>query len=204
MSTVCKLCVAADEREVIASLGAFLSARLPGDLTPESSEWPKATDRESWIIAYDDPTVLSVRQADPGFIEVFFNSFSRVEDLALHLSAGSRLVVNQYQSVTTSSYWAYYLDGELIREIEAGDGEVSGESGTPLEFESDPVGHDISEEGEEALFIFDDSDMDQYNEGVGIPVAVYRPPDPGWTNFVLPEKAAPSPPEKRGWKFWKR
>jgi len=145
---------------------------------------------------------LSVKQGDAAVTEIYFNSFSRLVDLATELSSDLQtgLVVNQHQSTAMASYWAYYRNGEQLRTIEAGDGEILGQTGIPFEFEEDPVGHDVAQDGEEPCIIFDEEDMDSYNASVGIPVEVYQQPQPHWENFLLPQANQAKKPR---WKFWR-
>lgn len=189
MSTICKLCVLSSEADVASVIDRLFSDRNV-EIHRETTEWAAANERETFLSDYVDPTILSVKQGPSGVTEIYFNSFSKVTDLALKLSAdlASMLVVNQYQSAATASYWAYYLKGEQLRTIEAGDGEIYEQTGIPLEFESNPPGHDIAEDGEEPCIIFDYEDMDSYNASVGIPVEIYQQQEPHWDSFFLPSE----------------
>jgi hypothetical protein len=151
------------------------------------------------------PSVFSVKSISERVVEVHFNSFSNVQDLASFLSKQLHvpLVINIYQSVATASYWALYLKGECVREIEAGDGVITNQSGILLDFEIEPLGHDISVEGDEPFYIFDDEDQTHYNEKANIPVEVYQDYDSGWKNLILEHTYQEEVSrEKPWWKFW--
>ncbi len=203
MSTICKIVVASSADGVVAAIREFLSADEKV-FSEESSEWPKSNDAGVFKVGEEFPTVLSVKEVIEGFVEIHFNSFSKLPDLASFLSKKLEavLVVNIYQSTATASYWAYYLRGECLREIEAGDGEVYSQRGLALAFEEDEPGHDISEEGEEPMFVFDDQDQSEYNERVEIPLEVYQDYGSGWENFLVEPSAQVLQGEKPWWKFW--
>ena len=186
MSTICKICVNAPESEVTAAIEEWFLA-TGTSFSRSSTEWPMSNERERFVNDYSSPSVLSLKQVFDGVTEIHFNSFGKVKNLASALSdkLSTGVSVNQYQSVATASYWAYHLNGRLVREIEAGDGEVYAQSGASLDFENEEPGRDISEEGEEPCIIFDYEDMDAYNSSVGIPVAVYQEFESNWQNFLL-------------------
>ncbi len=200
VSTVCKLCVSAASAEIVRAIESMYGDKRIA-VQKEATEWPVTGDRGVFVNSYADPTILSVKKDSIDATEIYFNSFSRLEELAAWLSRdlSCRLVVNQYQSVATASYWAYYLNGELLRVLEAGDGEVFEQAGVRLGFEHDPPGHDIAEFGEEPCVVFDYEDIDAYNAAVGIPVEVYQELAPGWENLFV---TTPGRPERPRWKFW--
>ncbi|MEM7352766.1 MAG: hypothetical protein AAF657_18370 [Acidobacteriota bacterium] len=170
-----------------------------------ASEWPLATERGGFEIEDSFPSVLSLKQVTPEVSEIYINSFSKTEGLASDLSArlATGVVVNHYQSVATASYWAYHAGGEVLRQIEAGDGDVYAEIGTRLDFEGEVLGRDVAEEGEQRVFLFDYEAMDEYNSKVGVPVEVYQQSDSGWLNFIVEvEKPAAASRHRPWWKLW--
>lgn len=203
MSTVCKIGLRALEADTLEAVRQYLRS-VGCDYVEEESEWPLANERDSFHVNECFPSLLSVKAVNPDVVEVHFNSFSRLKGLASYLSSSldTPVVVNVYQSAATASYWAFYLQGECLREIEAGDGEVSFQSGIPLAFEPESPGHDISDEGEAALFIFNDDDQNDYNEQVGISIDVYQEHGPGWINFILDNTPKEQQNVKAWWRFW--
>ncbi len=162
----------------------------------ERTEWPLSVKEVIFFAGDDFPSIFSMKTGPSGVVEIYFNSFCKLGELAGTLSGefSVPVVVNQYQSVATASYWVLYRDGVLRREIEAGDGEIYAQTGEPLQCEPDRD----SSSGEDDTF-FDYEDMDRLNEFVGIPVSVYEEPQAGWDNFVV------DIPEAQGrawWKFW--
>lgn len=206
MSTICKIAVTADCEQVTAALEEFLRNRAQAFDVSET-EWPAACEREAFNSGDEFPSILSVKQVTPAVTEVHFNSFCNVEELASFLSnaLGARAVVNIYQSVSTASYWAFHSGGRRIRSVEAGDGEVRGQSGDRLPFEHDQPGRPHGDDGEQYM-VFDYEEQDWYNREVGVPVEVYQEYDESWKNFQLAvqvnETGSQGGPEKPWWKFW--
>lgn len=206
MSTICKLALTAPSAQVTAAVEEFLRQRaFQFDMT--ETEWPAASNREAFNMGDDFPSVLSVKQVTPDVTEIHFNSFGTVEDLASNLSATMRtnVVVNIYQSVSTASYWAFHANGQLVRSVEAGDGEVSSHAGEPLPFENEEPGRADGDQGDR-FFLFDHQEQDWYNREVGVPVEVYEEYEPGWVNFRLAshlyEPRHQDSKEKPWWRFW--
>jgi hypothetical protein len=205
MSTICKIAVVAPEEHVGAAVEQFLRDRaMPFDVS--ETEWPVASERDQFNIGEDFPSVLSLKQVTAEVTEIHFNSFGKVEELASHISSalGKNVVVNIYQSVSTSSYWALHAAGQLLRAIEAGDAEVSSVSGQSLPFEGDEPGRAYTEDGEKFM-VFDHGEQDWYNREVGVPVEVYQEYEESWKNFLLEShlyEPQASPVAKPWWKFW--
>ena len=202
MSTVIKICIPAPEKEVAEAIELYLIANRLQFVTT-NSEWPLTFDRDIITSDDSDPSVLSLKEIISGVSEVHFNCISTVKELSSNLSKqlDSGLVVIHYNSTANASYWSYYLKGELLREIHAGEGTVYSQSGLALAFEDEEPGRDASEEWGEPHFTFDDDAMNIYNSGVSIPVEVYQELKEGWLNFEIdiPRQEEPSRP---WWKFW--
>lgn len=208
MSTICKVALTAEAVRVVPALEQFLRERaLPFEVT--ETEWPAASIHENFQNGEDFPSIFSARQVTPEVTEIHFNSFSKVEDLASHLSAvtGAKGVVNIYQSVSTASYWAFHDDGRLVRAIEADDAIVSSQSGERLVFEHEEPGRPYDDEG---YMVFDCDEQDWYNREVGVPVEVYQEYESSWKNFVLAGRRSDSrsqsqqhqKQQKPWWRFW--
>jgi hypothetical protein len=206
MSTVCKIALCAPADRVSPILDQFLRTR-GSQFEVTESEWPAACEHETFNASEAFPSIFSVKQVTPQVCEIHFNSFAKVADLASHLSAraGADVVVNIYQSASTASHWALYSRGQLRRAVEAGDGEVYGQSGQSLPFEYDQPGRPIGDEGE-TIMIFDHPEQDWYNREVGVPVEVYQQYDSSWSNFLLGSGVSESRSMARNlkswWRFW--
>jgi hypothetical protein len=205
MSTVCKIAVTAPAERVAMILEEYLRKRsLEFDVT--ETEWPTASKREFFAPSEDFPSILSVKQVTPEVTEIHYNSFSKAHDLAsaLSLATGANVVVNVYQSVSTASYWAFHANGQLVRAVEAGDGDVHSQSGHRLPFEHEAPGRPLGDEGEQ-LMNFDYEEQDWYNREVGVPVEVYQQYESSWTNFLLAIRPFEPVSARRGklwWRFW--
>jgi len=208
MSTACKICINSKEEDVCLSMSIYLKNE-DDEYLEESSEWPLAIEYSEFNPDESMPSLLSIKQVTEDVTEIHYNSFSKVVDLVSYLSKNlkTKAVVNIYQSTAEACYWAYYLDGEQLREIETGDGEILDDNGIKLDFENDQLGHNISDTGEEPFYIFDTEDMEHYNNSVGINAEIYQKYDSNWKNFKmkfildeLNKKIAAT--SKAWWKFW--
>jgi len=210
MSTITKLCVLSDEERVRSELTSFL------DLTEKeyeisTSEWP-ITTRESFDLYAAEPSIYSIKEVIPGVTEIFINCFGLVKDLATAISKNltTSLVVLHYQSVSDACYWAYYVNGDCLRELMQGDGELQIQNGKPLPFENEQPGNYIAEDNEESYYFFGDTSMDEYNKEVGIPVETYQQSDANWVNIEisnvepaqLPAQTKETRIKKPWWKVW--
>ncbi len=206
MSTICKIALRAKADAVVPVIEAFLRERSLS-FTRTDTEWPAAGDRDAFIIGYDFPSLLSVKQVTTAVAEIHFNSFAKLNDLASLLSKtfGTNVVVNIYQSVSTASYWALHSMGKRIRSIEAGDREVNSHTGDRLPFEGPEPGRVYEDEGDKFVW-FDSDEQDWYNREVGVPVDVYQDYDAGWINFTIADDLKPTQKEidlrKPWWRLW--
>lgn len=205
MSTICKLCLKASESDAVSAISTFLDASDRPHRV-ETSEWPLADEHRRFDAGDGFPSVLSVKAVGQGFVEIHYNSFSTMAQLGSELSSNldTPVVVNLFQSTATASYWGYHRDGQLLREIDAGDGQVFDQKGVPLDFENEPPGHDISDQDSEPCMIFDDDDLNEYNAAVGISLEVYQEYDEGWINLIQGRVALDQTGDERRpwWKFW--
>ncbi len=200
MSTICKVCLCASEQDVAEAIRLFLEG-VGVAFTQSSTQWPSCHERRLFLATATEPTIFSVKEVSMGLCEVHFNSFGKLQDFSSNLSKTLKLpvVVNMYQSTATACYWAYHLNGVLVRELETGDGEIYSQLGMPLAFEEDTPGRDISEDSESEFYIFDDQVIDEYNLQVGIPAKIYNEFGEGWINIELDKKNAPI---KKWWQIW--
>ncbi|MFT7561783.1 MAG: hypothetical protein ACI93R_003714 [Flavobacteriales bacterium] len=196
MSTVCKICINSKEEDVSSMTLAHIDG-IHDQIVHEVSEWPLATENENFKIDENSPTILSIKQVSEDTTEIYYNCFSKAKELTSYLtkSLNTKAVVNMYQSTSEAGYWAYFINGELLREIDSGDGEILEDNGIKLEFEGDELGHDIGEEDGQ-LYVFDSDDMDEYNDLVGINVEVYQQYESNWQNYKINSNQNSSSNEK--------
>lgn len=209
MGTICKYALLADESDVVECVSSFLRAHQK-DFVQTIDRYPQ----DGPLVWDRFPTVWSVREVKEGVVEVGVNSWERASGFARFASfqLQTRLVVNHYQSTSEGCYWAFFLDGDCMREIETTEEPLFEARGDKLSFEREQIGTNISEDGDDPFFIFSYGDMDFFNNGVGIDIEVYEPDPPhatGCTNWtVLDERAGGTPPSSPGksprpfWRFW--
>src|SRR5262245_4978590 len=172
MSTICKICVKARLQEVELVLRSYLT-ELGQDFVESASEWPA----DDFRLGRDFPTILSFAPVTSTVVEIHYNCFSHLVELANRLTTrtSSIAVVNIYQSAATASCWAYHVNGKLRRAIEAGDGHISSSLGDKLEFERRVFDEqNPNNEFDLPASYFDYEFMDKYNEAVGVNVKVYQ------------------------------
>jgi len=206
MSTICQICFCSSEEIAKAAIESyFIQKNREFEIT--TTEWPIANEHGSFV-RESEPTMYSLKELSEGLVAIYFNSFSLLNDLAtfLSLTLDCAVVVNHYQSTATATYWGYHLKGQLLREIHSGDAVVYKQAGIPLDFENEPLGHNIADVDEENMIIFDEKDIDYYNSSVEIPLKIYQNYPVNWINFelvdnkgVLSEVVSTNKP---WWKFW--
>ena len=208
MSTICKIAIESSEEEVLLSLTQFLE-NDDDDYEKIISEWALVNQTNDFEVGEYMPTIFSVKQVTDKITEIHYNSFSKVVDLVSYLTKKltTKAVVNIYQSTAEACYWAYYLSGEQLREIESGDGEIGDNNGIKLDFENDILGHNISDVGEEPFYIFGSGDMEKYNEEVDIRIGIYLEGGSNWVNYkriqiIGDSKSNVTSINKPWWKFW--
>ncbi len=209
MGTICKYALLAEESDVVECVSSFLRANQK-DFVQTVDRYPQVGE-----FVWDRfPTVWSARKIKDGVVEVGVNSWERASGFASFAASQlqTRLVVNHYQSNSDGCYWAYYLDGECMREIETTEEPLFEARGDKLSFEREQIGTNLSEDGDDPFFIFSYEDMDFYNNGVGVDIEVYEPDPPDvteCTNWTVIDQSAGMTPltssAKRArpfWRFW--
>ncbi|WP_196140524.1 hypothetical protein [Aliikangiella sp. G2MR2-5] len=205
MSTVCKIYVASDDVEKINSyLEEYLQKEYSCDTESIETEWPLATEFDSFNSGDETPTIYSYKR-EGSLVEIYFNSFSENEDLAKHLSQELKTIttVSIYQSTAESGCWLYFSSGEKIRHILFMEGSPEEIHGDRLSFENNPIGHNIGEESD-PYYVFDLEEIDFYNESIGIAIPMYNEPKPDWVNIRV-KTITPSlqkENKKPWWKLW--
>jgi len=186
MSTICKICALEKEDNVVSSLGDIL--RNSGKTYKVSkTQWPLSGEHDNFIAEDDQPSMLSLKQVTDDVTEIYYNSFNNMKNFASLLSRelSTAVLVIQYQSTSTYCYWAFHKNGELLREIEAGEGEVITDLGAKFDFENAVLGKNIADEGEEPYYFFDYEDMDSHNKHLGFDTEVYQDYGENWVNFII-------------------
>ena len=208
MSTICKICIRAKEDEVITHLEEILF-NAEHEFSVNVSPRPLTiTESDSFHEGQAHPTILSCTQATSKTTEIHFNSFNKMEELSSQLSKklGGSVVVNIYQGTVAAGSWAYHDNGELLREVTFGDGQISVDSGDKLHFEEEQTGRDVSEEHEDVYYVFDCEDMNLYNHKAGVGVQVHHATSSEWTNFKIERTEKTSVVEEiidpNWWKIW--
>jgi hypothetical protein len=155
-----------------------------------------------------EPSHLFIGSMPNGITEVHFNSFGFCDKLAsmINRKVGGRVFVVIYQSTAEAGYLSFYEKGEKRRSIEFGDGEITDQEGTLLDFESEPLGHDIGEPGE-PFFVFDSDDLERYLDRLDTDIPLYGPEPPEWQLVFTENKPSsllslPKEKMKPWWKFW--
>jgi hypothetical protein len=119
------------------------------------------------------PSLLVVGSTHPGWVSVHYNSFYEMEDLVTRLSDDlkCRGVVVMAQTVSDYYFISVYEQGKRLRvlEVEEGDRWLVQE-GIPLPFESDPLGKNIAEPGEEPLYFFGQQEAEAYCNELGFSI----------------------------------
>ncbi|PWQ97515.1 hypothetical protein [Leucothrix arctica] len=209
MSTVCKICVKAKEDDIVTFLEETLFDMDHEFTINVTGQALTQIERDSFLVGVEHPSIFSCTQATYKTTEIHFNSFNKMKKLSAILSEkiNGIVIVNIYQSTASAGSWLCHDKGELLREIEFGDGEISIDSGVKFDFEADKIGTDISEAGEEECYVFGADDMDLYNHKLGLGVEVYQNSPAEWTNFKIDDvDTAPLiaclPSEKKWWKVW--
>jgi hypothetical protein len=116
------------------------------------------------------PTKFALISELPGWFTAHYNSFFRLRELAADISGTLNTVAIILTVQTCSS--AYLLSiselGRHLRTLEFADGNWISQEGAPLPFESQPLGKNVAEEGEEPWYVFEDDSVREYCEHFGL------------------------------------
>lgn len=200
MATLSALYVAMEEPEpLIEALRSHLAA-LDGD-PGESGRF----EHDATFYQGDDyfqglasqPRAFAVGVQQRGWVTVHAGAFEGVGGLADALSdqLGVRVVVGQGQ--TTSEAWrvSVHEEGQTRRHLEFAEGDWLAQQGMPFAFESQPLGTNIAESGEEPCYEFGFDEATAYCAELGFQFWSDRQPKEGWvwlrggSNAAQPEAA---------------
>jgi hypothetical protein len=128
------------------------------------------------------PRTFAVGVQQPGWATVHVGAFEGVGELGDSLSAqlDARVVVGQGQ--TTSEAWrvSVHEKGRTLRHLEFADGDWVVQQGIPFAFETQPLGTNISEPGDEPFFDFGFDEVTAYCNELGFQFWTDRQPEDGW------------------------
>ena len=132
--------------------------------------------------------MLAVGKEQPDWLTVHYNSFYKMQDIAVALSRALSClsVVVMAQSVSEAYFVSVHRGGEQLRTLEyAGDqGEWLTQEGPPLSFESYPLGRNLSEEGDKPFYVFGRDEVVAYCSQLGL--KLWGETDaPVWTVFSI-------------------
>ncbi len=209
MSTICKIIVANGNIDgVIHACRDYLGKDSSTEVLSESTSHLYPRFDKLFINEIDHPTHLFIGAVSEDVVEVHFNSFGYCSDLASMLSERLQcsVFVVIYQSTAEAGYFSLHKGGRKRRSIEFGEGELSEQEGELLDFESEPLGHDIGD-GDEEYFVFDSDDIDDYLENLNAGTSIYGAEPAEWTLvYVLhksPGRASIRAEKgKPWWKIW--
>jgi hypothetical protein len=138
------------------------------------------------------PRTFAVGVQEAGWVTVHVGTFENLGELADALSAqfDVRVVVGQGQ--TTSEAWrvSVHEKGRSLRHVEYADGDWVTQEGTPLAFESQPLGTNIAEPGDEPAYDFGFDEATAYCNELGFQFWSDRQPEHGWVWIRGGEPAA--------------
>lgn len=151
---------------------AWLAATHPARaVSANTGKFPSSAFAK--VLGDKPPTMLVLGQTHPDWVTVHYNSFFKVEEPVAQLSSqlGCLGVVVIAQTVSDYYFISVYRNGESIRvlEVEEGSGWLAQE-GTPLPFEQEPLGEDISEPGEKPYYFFGAQEADAYCRNLGFSI----------------------------------
>lgn len=186
MSTYCTLHVQTkDKQAIVAELEQYLALNHRGRVVrtiTADTHWPLYGD-EFICSEKQQPTKFALVTEQAGWVTIHYNSFLPLRELATDISrTGQTLaVVVLAQSVSSAYYLGVWRFGEHLRTLEFADGGWIRQEGTPLPFEREPLGTNLSDEGEEPYYCFRRDDVMEYCEHLGL--RLWQPPtDPEeWT-----------------------
>lgn len=179
MSTYCALHIQTkDKQSVVPELEQYLALNHRGRVvrtTTADTLGPLYGD-EFICSEKQQPTKFAVITEQPGWFTAHYNSFLPLRELATDVSRTlhTLAVVLTTQSVSSAYYVAVWRAGEHLRTLEFADGEWIRQEGSPLPFEREPLGTNLSDEGEEPYYSFRRDDVVEYCDHFGL--RLWQPP----------------------------
>jgi len=189
MSTYCGLHVQTKARaSVVADIEEYagLNHRPRVVQTTTANTFGKLYENEFIPSETQQPTKFALIAEQPDWLTIHYNSFLPLRELAADISRklNSVAIIVLAQTVSSAYYLAVFRGGEHLRTLQFADGEWLRQEGTALPFEPNPLGKNISEEGEEPYYWFDDEPIREYCEHLGLKLwthAWIQMKNPEWT-----------------------
>ena len=173
MGTYCALHVKTMEKgSLVSELELFLAAIHRGHVihTTSAETIGKLYGEEFLCSEKRPPTNFALIAEQPDWLTAQYNSFFRLDDMAAEISRrlGTVVILGTAQTCSSAYLLGIYESGRHLRTLEFADGSWLAQEGAPLAFEPDPLGENISEEGEEPYYIFDADSVREYCEHFGL------------------------------------
>lgn len=189
MSTYCALHVQTENgQSVVSEIERYLALNHRGRVvqTTAAETFGKLYGEEFLCSETQQPTKFALISEQPGWFTIHYNCFLPVRELATDISRKleALAIIVMAQSVSSAYHLGIYRGGEHLRTIEFADGEWLRQEGTPLPFEPSPLGRNISGEGKDPWYWFDDEPTREYCEHLGLKLwthAWMQVEHPEWT-----------------------
>ncbi len=172
MGTFCTIHIKSNDKgAVVSEFERYLAETHRGQVvqTTVAETFGKLYGDE-FLCSNKPPTKFAAICEQPGWVTAHFNSFCRLREFAAEVSGTLKTFVITAIAQTCSS--AYMLSiceaGRHVRTLEFADGEWIKQDGRLLPFESEPLGKNIAEPGEEPLYVFEGDSVKEYCEHFGL------------------------------------
>ena len=141
---------------------------------------------DEFLISMNPPTKFAAISEQAGWITVFYNSFNRLRELEMDLSKEfqTEVITVTAQDCSSCYYFSVSRAGRHLRALECGDGEWSLKEGDLLPFETEPIGTNLAEKGEEPWYVFDSDDVCKYCKHFGLKLWMHE-----WMKMAKPRFA---------------
>ncbi len=213
MSTWCALHINSENsQEVIAEASRWLASTNDSQVESHQAETVDEIYGDKFLISEQVPSMVGIGSWSRGWTSLHFNSFNRMSDFASaiseHLKADVLTVM--MQSVSEAYFIEVFRNGEHLRTLSySGDqGQWDEQEGDPLPFEKNPLGHNISEKGEDPFFVFGREDTEEYCKNLGLDLraeygmSVWQILEVRSSSASHQSSIAQNHEAKPWWKFW--
>ncbi len=178
MGTYCAIHVKETDRAALVSeLERYLASTHRGQViqTTRAETFGKLYGDEFLCSENRSPTKFAIISEQPGWFTAHYNSFLRLRDLAAEISGSLNTVVITViaQSCSSAYQLCIFESGQNLRTLEFADGSWIKQEGSLLPFESEPLGKNIAEAGEEPYYIFENESVCEYCEQFGLKLWTY-------------------------------
>ena len=185
MGTYCAIHVkTSDEQRLVAELERYLAENYRGRVVQRLvSDTMGNVYGDEFLISMDLPTKFAAIAEQPGWVTIYYNSFNRLRDLETDLSKEfqGEVITVTAQSCSSAYYFSVSSSGKHLRALESADGEWSLREGDLLPFETEPIGTNLSDEGEEPWYVFDSDSVTEYCKHFGLKLWTHE-----WMKMATP------------------